>query len=69
MLLGGALEAFEQDDRAAAVRDLRQLQLAEMVAQRPKRRVQISCASGHRRLAFRPSMKPEVNEIDGAHND
>ena len=47
MLLGGALQAFEQDDRAAAVRDLRQLQLAEMVAQRPKRRVQISCASGH----------------------
>ena len=31
-------EPFEQDDRAAAVRDLRQLQLGKMLAQRSERR-------------------------------
>ena len=42
ILLARALGAFEQDDRAAAVGDLRQLQLAEMLAQRGERRCSIA---------------------------
>ena len=36
-LLASTLRAFEQDDRAAAVRDLRQLQLGQMLAKRGNR--------------------------------
>ena len=39
-LLARALGTFEQDDRAAAVGDLGQLQLAEMLAQRGERRME-----------------------------
>jgi hypothetical protein len=35
--LAGAFDAFEQDDRAAAVGDLGQLQLGDMLAQRCER--------------------------------
>jgi hypothetical protein len=38
VFLAGALRALEQDDGAASMRNLRQLQLAEMVTKGCKRR-------------------------------
>ena len=46
LLLAGAFGPLEQDDRAAAVRDLRQLQLAQMLPQRGQHRL----IAGRRRL-------------------
>ena len=42
MLLARAFGPFEQDDRAAAVGDLGQLELAQMLAQRGQRRFKIA---------------------------
>ena len=52
IFLARAFRSFEQDDRATAVRDLRQLQFAQMIAHRRERRDEIPGAPRRGKIGF-----------------